>query len=100
MWEWLITPTKVYAPLDRLTIPSIGLFTKMPIMSATLQQLGIKDLGATLCTQPDVRLIAAASDVAILQTFCEQHYHSRPSYKLVFSYPPTEIYVSAQPEPR
>lgn len=100
MWEWLITPTKVYASLDRVTVPSIGLFTKMPVMSATLRRLGIKDLGAALCTEPDVSLIALASDVAMLQIFCERHYHSRPSYKLVFSYPPTEIYVSAQPEPR
>ena len=97
-WEWLITPTKVYAPLAGATIPSIGLFTKTPVMTSTLQRLGINDLGLTLCTQPDVRLIAAATNVATLGQFCEEHYHARPSYHLVFSDPRTEIYLSGEPE--
>jgi hypothetical protein len=97
-WEWLITPTKVYPPLAGTTIPSIGLFTKMPVMTSALRRLGINDLGLTLCTQPDVRLIAAASNVATLKNFCQEHYHVRPTYSLVFSHPPTEIYLSGQPE--
>jgi hypothetical protein len=52
----------------------------------------------TLCTQPDVRLIAAASNVATLKNFCQEHYHVRPTYSLVFSHPRTEIYLSGQPE--
>jgi hypothetical protein len=63
-----------------------------------LRRLGINDLGLTLCTQPDVRLIAAASNVATLKNFCQEHYHVRPTYSLVFSHPPTEIYLSGQPE--
>jgi hypothetical protein len=97
-WEWLITPTKVYPPLAGTTIPSIGLFTKTPVMTSALRRLGINDLGLTLCTQPDVRLIAAASNVATLKNFCQEHYHVRPTYSLVFSHPPTEIYLSGQPE--
>jgi hypothetical protein len=97
MWELLITPTTVHAPLAGLTIPSIGLFTKMPVMRATLQRLGIADLGATLCTQPDIRLIAEPWRVALLQTFCEEHYHVRPTYNLVFNYSRTQIFVSGQP---
>jgi hypothetical protein len=96
-WEWLITPTKVYPPIVGLTIPSIGLFIKTPVMRSALQRLGINDLGSTLCTQPDVRLVAAASNVATLQNFCQEHYQVRPTYSLVFSYPPTELYLSGNP---
>ena len=99
-WEWLITPTKVYPPIAGATIPSIGLFTKTPVMTTALQRLGISDLGLTLCAHPDVRLIAASSNVATLQNFCQEHYHVRPTYSLVFSHPPTEIYLSGQPEPQ
>ena len=97
MWELLITPTAVHAPLAGLTIPSIGLFTKMPVMRSTLQRLGIVDLGATLCTQPDIRLIAEPWRVGLLQTFCEEHYHVRPTYNLVFNYSRTQIFVSGPP---
>jgi hypothetical protein len=99
-WEWLITPTTIHASLDHVTIPSIGLYARMPIMRATLQRLGIDDLGATLCLQPEVRLIAGAAEVGTLQTFCEQHYHARPTYQLVFSHPRTKIYLSGQTERR
>jgi hypothetical protein len=95
-WEWLITPTKVYPPIAGLTTPSIGLFTKTPVMASSLQRLGINDLGLTLCTHPDVRLVAAASNVAALQNFCHEHYQVRPTYSLVFHHPPTEIYLSGQ----
>jgi hypothetical protein len=96
-WEWLITPTKVYPPITGSTIPSIGLFIKTPVMRAALQRLGITDLGSTLCTQADVRLVAAASNVATLQNFCQEHYQVRPTYSLVFSYAPTELYLSGNP---
>jgi hypothetical protein len=97
MWELLITPTTVHAPLAGSTIPSIGLFTKMPVMRSTLQRLGIVDLGTTLCTQPDVRLIADPWRVGLLQTFCEEHYHVRPTYNLVFNNARTQIFVSGPP---
>ena len=98
MWELLVTPVTVHAPVRGLTIPSIGLFAKMPVTRSTLQKLGITDLGATLCAQPDVRLIAHTSLVTLLQGFCEQHYHVRPVYNLVFDYSRTQIFVSAAPE--
>lgn len=98
MWEWLITPTNVHPPLAGMTIPSIGLFTKMPVMRSTLRRLGIADLGLTLCTQPDVRLIANTEFVGQIQTFCEEHYNIRPAYTFVFSHTRTLIYVSGPPE--
>ena len=99
-WESLITPTTIYEPVAGLTIASIDGFSKTPLMRATLQRLGIADLSSTLCTQPDIRLIADAQDVGMLQTFCEEHYHVRPRYSLVFNNPRTQIFVSGQPEPR
>jgi hypothetical protein len=93
-WESLITPTTIHAPVAGLTIASIGAISKTPIMQSTLRRLGIADLGSTLCTQPDVRLIADASQIAMLQTFCEQHYHMRPVYSLVFDSPRTQIFIS------
>jgi hypothetical protein len=98
MWEWLITPIRVYSPLESAIVPSIGLFTRMPVMQSTLQRLGINDLGATLCTEPDVRLIADLAHVEMLQSFCEEHYRARPVYTLVFSHPRTKIYLSGQPQ--
>lgn len=98
VWEWLITPTKVYPPIAGSTIPSIGLFTKMPVMQSTLRHLGIADLGSTLCTQLDVRLIADAEFVREVTIFCEEHYHVRPVYKQVFDHPRTKIFVSGPPD--
>jgi hypothetical protein len=95
--EWLITPTTIHTPFPTLTIPTLGVSTKSPVMRATLQRLGISDLGTTLCTQPDIRLIATPARVNELQVFCEQHYHVRPSYDLVFDNPHTQIFVSGQP---
>jgi hypothetical protein len=97
-WEWLVTPTTVHSPLAGLTIASIGAISKTPITRSTLRRLGIADLSSTLCTQSDIRLIAYASQIVMLQTFCEEHYHVRPAYDLVFDSPRTQIFVSAQPE--
>ncbi len=77
MWEWLITPT---------------------IMQSTLRQLGIVDLGSTLCSQLGVRVIANEELVHELQTFCEEHYRVRPTFALVFNHPRTIIYVWAPPD--
>jgi hypothetical protein len=98
VWDWLITPTKVYAPVDGAIIPSIGLATRMPVTRSTLERLGIKDLGTTLCTKPDIRVIASLENIKRLQKFCEEHYEGRPTYDLVFSHPMTEIYVSGTRE--
>jgi hypothetical protein len=98
VWDWLITPTKVYAPVNGAIIPSIGLATRMPVTRSTLERLGIKDLGTTLCTQADIRVIASLTNIKRLQKFCEEHYEARPAYNLVFSHPMTEIYVSGTPD--
>jgi hypothetical protein len=98
VWEWLITPTKVYAPVDRAIIPSIGVATRMPVTQSTLERLGIRDLGVTLCTKPDIRVIASTVNIKQLQKFCEEHYQTRPTYNLVFSHPMTEIHLSGIPE--
>jgi hypothetical protein len=97
VWEWLVTPTTLHAPISGLTIPALGVFTRSPVMQAALQRLGISDLGTTLCTQPDIRLIATPLRVNQLQIFCEEHYHVRPAYDLVFNNPHTQIFVSGQP---
>jgi hypothetical protein len=98
VWEWLITPTKVYAPVNRAIIPSIGVATRMPVTQSTLERLGIRDLGTTLCTKPDIRVIASTVNIKQLQKFCEEHYRTRPTYNLVFNHPMTEIYLSGIPE--
>lgn len=92
-WEWLITPTTIHAPVAGKTIPSIGLYTKMPIMQATLRHIGIADLGTTLCTQTDVRLVATERFVRDFETFCDEHYGVRPIYVEVFYHFPTRIYM-------
>jgi hypothetical protein len=98
VWEWLVTPTKVHAPVNGAIIASIGVATRMPVTQSTLQRLGIKDLGTTLCTKPDIRLIAFPANIKQLRKFCEEHYQTRPTYNLVFSHPMTEIYLSGAPE--
>lgn len=98
VWEWLITPTKVYAPINGAIIASLGVATKMPVTRSTLERLGVSDLGTTLCTKPDIRVIASLTNIKRLQKFCEEHYETRPTYNLVFSHPMTEIYVSGTRE--
>jgi hypothetical protein len=98
VWEWLITPTKVYAPIKGAIIASLGVATKMPVTRSTLERLGVSDLGTTLCTKPDIRVIASSTNIKRLQKFCEEHYETRPTYNLVFSHPMTEIYVSGTRE--
>lgn len=96
-WEWLITPTSIDASISGLTIPAIGVNSRTPVTKATLRQLGIADFSSTLCTQPDIRLIAHPGDVGLLRIFCEEHYHVSPTYHLVFDHPRTKIFVSGQP---
>jgi hypothetical protein len=96
-WEWLITPTRIHAPIAGLTIASIGLFNRTPVAQATLRRLGITDFSSTLCTRSDVRLIAEPRHVELLRIFCEQHYHVSPTYNLVFDNLRTQIFVSGQP---
>jgi hypothetical protein len=96
-WEWLITPTRIHAPIAGLTIPSIGLFNRTPVTQATLRRLGIADFSSTLCTRPDIHLIAEPRHVELLRIFCEEHYHVSPTYNLVFDNPRTQIFVSGQP---
>jgi hypothetical protein len=95
-WEWLITPTMVYAPLNGATVASIGLFSRMPLTRSTLAHLDIDDLSTTLCTEADVRLMAMPHHIALLRKFCEEHYHVVPSYELVFDNFRTQIYISQQ----
>ena len=60
-------------------------------------RLGIADFSSTLCTRPDIRLIAEPRHVELLRIFCEEHYHVSPTYNLVFDNPRTQIFVSEQP---
>ena len=97
MWEWLITPSHVYAPVAGRTIPSIGLFTRMPVMRASLDKVGIGDLGETLCKQAHVRLVAAEIFISHLQVFCAERYGARPRYRRVFVAARSEIFESGPP---
>ena len=81
-----------------LSFPPSVVATRMPVTQSTLERLGIRDLGTTLCTKPDIRVIASQYNIKQLQKFCEEHYQTRPTYNLVFSHPMTEIYVSGTPE--
>ena len=99
IWEWLITPSHVYAPVAGKTIPSIGLFTRMPVMRASLDKVGIGDLGETLCKQANVRLVAAEIFISHLQVFCAERYGARPRYRRVFVAARSEIFESGPSQP-
>jgi len=93
VWEWLITPTRVHAPLDDATIPSIGLFTKMPVMRLCERPCSgsASTISVRRCARSRTfRLIASAGQVVMLQIFCDEHYHARP----------TTIWCTATHEPK
>jgi hypothetical protein len=58
MWEWLITPTRIYPPFPQLKVASIDDVNSMPIETAMLATLGIDDLAKELCTDAKMRLIS------------------------------------------
>lgn len=94
MWEWLVTPTRVYPPVLNRVIPSIGALSRTPVLDAALEGIGIRDLGRALCLDRDIHIIASGRFIQQLEVFCEEHYQSRPGYRLVYSQSPrTRIYA-------
>lgn len=95
VWEWLVTPTEVFHPVEDTTIPAVGALSRSPIMSVALNRIGINDLSRSLCTERDISVIANEGFIQYLTVFCEQHYQARPQYKLVHRQAPrTEIYTN------
>ena len=93
LWEYLITPTRIYAPFPELKVASIDDITCMPIETAMLKELKIDDLAKELCTDPDMRLLAPKDLIETLTGFCKQHYGVNPVFKEAATWEDTGIYV-------
>lgn len=74
IWEWLITPTRVYYPLTELGVVPIGGYSRTPIATGAMRRAGISDLPKALCTDGDVRLVAVPPLIPMLSVFCAEHY--------------------------
>jgi hypothetical protein len=97
MWEWLITPTRIYPPFPQLKVASIDDVNSMPIETAMLAALGIDDLAKELCTDAEMRLICPYWLVEHLTGFCERHYGIRPVFKKAAEWRYQGIYVLQNP---
>jgi hypothetical protein len=97
MWEWLITPTRIYPPFPQLKVASIDDVNNMPIETAMLATLGIDDLAKELCTDAEMRLISPYWLVEHLTGFCERHYGIRPVFKKAAEWRYQAIYVLENP---
>jgi hypothetical protein len=93
MWEWLITPTRIYPPFPQLKVASIDDVNSMPIETAMLKELGIDDLAKELCTDPRMRLFCPRHLVNHLAGFCERHYGIKPVFKEAATWRYQGIYV-------
>jgi hypothetical protein len=93
VWEWLITPTRIYSPFPALKIASIDDISRMPIETAMLRELGIEDLTRELCVNPKMRLICPKELVPALVLFCKEHYGVTPIFKEVADWRWTGIYL-------
>jgi hypothetical protein len=98
MWEWLITPTRIYAPFPELKVASIDDINSMPVESAMLKELGIDDLAKELCTDPKMCLLCPRQLIGNLAGFCERHYGIKPIFKEAARWRYQGIYVLENPE--
>jgi hypothetical protein len=98
MWEWLITPTRIYPPFPQLKVASIDDVNGMPIEAAMLKELGIDDLAKELCTDPDMRLLCPRNLIGNLAGFCEQHHGIRPAFREAATWSYQAIYVLDNPQ--
>jgi hypothetical protein len=97
MWEWLITPTRIYPPFPELKVASIDDVNSMPIETRMLKELGIDDLAKDLCSDPDTRLLCPRELIGNLAGFCQQHYGIRPVFKEAARWDYQAIYVLETP---
>ena len=93
MWEWLITPTRIYPPFPQLKVASIDDINSMPIETAMLNELGIEDLAKELCTDPNMRLLCPRHLIKHLAGFCAEHYGVKPNFKEAATWRYQGIYV-------
>ena len=93
MWEWLITPARLYPPFPQKTIATIDMFNRTPIESAALRKLGIDDLGKELCTDPQFCLLAPKGIMGEFVAFCQEHYGITPKFKEAATWGDSGIYL-------
>jgi hypothetical protein len=93
VWQWLITPTRIWAPFPELKVASIDDINRMPIETDMLKELGIDDLAKAICTDPEMHLIADVGHPDALVPFCQEHYGIAPVFKEVARWGSTGIYV-------
>jgi hypothetical protein len=93
LYEWLITPTRIYPPFPELHFATIDDINCMPVETTMLRAMGIDDLAKDLCNDPDTRLIASTSLMEILPHFCEEHYGVFPVYKEAARWQDLGIYI-------
>lgn len=93
IFEWLVTPTAVHYPFPDVLMVPIGVFSRTPVAAGTLAKLGISDLSRTLCFDPDIRLVVAASIVENVPAFCQEHFGKDTAFELIFAHDRTEIYA-------
>ena len=93
MWEWLITPTKLYYPFPEKTVAVIDMFGRTPIESAALKRMGIDDLGKELCSDNQSRLFAPEGIMKEFTAFCQEHYGVGPKFKEVTKWGDSGVYL-------
>jgi hypothetical protein len=93
IWQWLITPTRIYPPFPELKVAAIDDLNCMPVETAMLAELKIDDLARELCTDPNMHLICPKALLGTLVTYCQEHYGFRPKFKEVASWQYTSIYT-------
>jgi hypothetical protein len=93
MWEWLITPTRIYPPFPEVKVASIDDINSMPVETAMLEELGIDDLAKELCTDQKMRLLCPRELIGNLAGFCERHYGIKPIFKEAARWRYQGIYV-------
>jgi hypothetical protein len=93
IWQWLITPTRIYPPFPELKVAAIDDLNCMPVETAMLAELKIDDLARELCTDPNMHLVCPKALLDTLVAYCQEHYGFRPRFKEVASWQYTSIYT-------
>ncbi|MGO4170878.1 hypothetical protein [Bosea sp. TAF32] len=91
-WEWLVTPTRVYFPLTEFGVIPIGGYSRTPIASGAMRREGISDLSKALCTDGNIRLVAASPLIPLLSIFCAEHYGTMGTFEPIASVGGSNVY--------
>jgi hypothetical protein len=81
IWEWLVTPTRIYSPFPELKMAVIDDLGCTPVEEDMLKSLQIDNLAKTLGTDPDMHLICPIRNKQFLVRFCEEHFGISPRFK-------------------